>query len=74
MGGSVTSGRYVEVQCAPYAYDHGADAERENPNSGPLVRFSNPQMWKIAWSGNICCEVLHLWVSEINKSSKRECA
>ena len=56
----VLSGGYVEMQCAPYAYYHGAEAERENPKRGSLVRFSNPQIRRIAWSGNVGCKVLHL--------------
>jgi hypothetical protein len=30
-GGGVTSGGYVKVQSAPYAYDQGAEAERDDP-------------------------------------------
>lgn len=54
------SGGYVKVQCAPYAYDHGAEAERENAKCGSLVRFSNPQIQRVARSGSVSWEVLHL--------------
>ena len=36
-GGGVTFGGYVEVQSAPYAYDQGAGAYREDPKSAPLL-------------------------------------
>jgi hypothetical protein len=41
-GGGVTSGRYVKVQSAPYAYDQGGEAEGENPKRGPLLVWSYP--------------------------------
>ena len=36
-GGGVTFGGYAEVQSAPYAYDQGAEAKREDPKSAPLL-------------------------------------
>ena len=36
-GGSVTFGGYIEVQSAPYAYDQGAEAYREDPKCAPLL-------------------------------------
>ena len=36
-GGGVTFGGYVEVQSAPYTYDQGAEAYREDPKSAPLL-------------------------------------
>jgi hypothetical protein len=35
-GVAMTSGGYVKVQSAPYAYDQGADAKRNDPESAPL--------------------------------------
>jgi len=37
MGGAVMPDGYVKVQSAPYAYDQGGGAERDNPKSAPLV-------------------------------------
>ena len=36
-GSGVTFGGYVEVQSAPYAYDQGTEAYREDPESAPLL-------------------------------------
>ena len=36
------SGGYVEVQSAPYAYDQGAEAKRDDSKSTPLLWFSHP--------------------------------
>ena len=65
MGGSVTSGRYVKVQCTPHAYDHGAEAERENTKCGSLCGFSDPQIRRIAWSGSVGWEDLHLVYGQV---------
>ena len=63
--GGVTSGGYVEVQSAPYAYEQGAEAEGENPKRGSLVGFSYPQIRRIAGSGRIGCMGLHLFMSQL---------
>ena len=60
-GGSVTSGGYVEVQSAPYAYDNGGEADGEDSKRSPLLGLSNPQIRRIARSGSIGCRVLHLF-------------
>ena len=36
-GGGVTFGGYIEVQSAPYAYDQGAEAKRDDSKSAPLI-------------------------------------
>ena len=36
-GSGVTFTGYVEVQSAPYAYDQGTEAKRDDPKSAPLV-------------------------------------
>ena len=59
-GSRVTPGGYIKVQCVPRAYDHGAEAERENTKCGPLVRFPNPRIRRVAWSGSVGREALHL--------------
>ena len=59
-GDSVTFGRYVEVQSAPYAYDQGAGAKRGDPKGAPLLWFSHPPIWGVARIGNISCRILHL--------------
>ena len=41
-GDGVTFGGYVEVQGAPYAYDQGAEAKRDDTISTPLLGFSSP--------------------------------
>ena len=39
-GGGVTSDGYVEVHSAPYAYNHGTEAKRDDPKSVPPLWFS----------------------------------
>ena len=63
-GGSVTTGGYVKVQSAPYAYDQGAEAKGENPKRGPLLWFSYPQIRRVAWGGGIGCRILHLSIGQ----------
>ena len=63
-GGGVTSGGHAKVQSAPYAYDQGAEAERENPKRGPLLGFSYPQIRRVAGSGGIMCRVFHRFMSQ----------
>ena len=41
-GDGVTFGGYVEMQSAPYAYDNGAEAKRDDPKCPPLLWFSHP--------------------------------
>ena len=41
-GVGVTSAGYVEVQSAPYAYDHGAGAKRDDCKSAPPLWFGLP--------------------------------
>ena len=57
-GGGVTFGGYVKVQGAPYAYDQGAGAKRDNPKSTALLWFPHPLIWGVARSGG---RILHLF-------------
>src|SRR5258706_7834512 len=41
-GDGVTSGGYADVHSAPYAYDHGAEAKRDDPKRTPLRCFPHP--------------------------------
>ena len=43
-GDSVSSGGYVEVKSAPYAYDQGTEAKRDDPKSASFLWFSHPLM------------------------------
>jgi len=65
MGGSVTSGGYVEVYSAPYAYNRGGQADGEDSKCSPLLGLSNPQIRRIAGSGGIGCRVLHLFYGSV---------
>lgn len=63
---SVACGGYVEVRSGPYTYDHGTEAEGEDPKRGPLFWFSNPQKWRIVFrllhpfyfSNRVCDQLL----------------
>ena len=61
----VTSDGYVKVQSAPYAYDQGAEAKRDDPKSTPLLWFSHPLIWGVARSGSICCKIFHLFCGSV---------
>ena len=61
MDRTVACGGYVKMESAPNTYDDGAEAKGENPKRGPLPRFSNPQERRIAGSGSIAYNVLHLF-------------
>jgi hypothetical protein len=74
MGDGLTSGGYVKVKSTPYAYDQGAEAERDDSKGASLLWFSHPQIRGIAGNSGIGCGVLHLFmVSRGNRSHKREC-
>ena len=64
-GIGVTFGGYVKVQSAPYAYDQGAEAERDNPKSAPLLWFSHPPRWGVARNGSIIPGILHLFCGSV---------
>lgn len=49
MNETVACSGYVKVYSAPYTYDHGAKAEREDAKRGSLHGFSNPQKRRIAF-------------------------
>jgi hypothetical protein len=44
IGVAVTCSGYVEVQSAPHAYGHSAEAEGEDPKRVSLLRTFNPQI------------------------------
>ena len=71
-GGGVTSGWYVKVQSAPYAYDQGAETKEDDPESAPLLWFFHPQIWDVARSGAIGRRILHLflWIGKDSRSNK----
>jgi len=58
--GAVTFGGNVEVQSAPYAYDHSTEAKRDDPESAPLFWFWHPRVWGVVRSGGIGRRILHL--------------
>ena len=60
--GGATFDGYVKVQSAPYAYDQGAEAERDYPKSAPLLWFCLPQILGVASSGGIVYRTLHFLV------------
>ena len=60
-GAGVTSDGYIEVQSAPYAYDQGAEAKRDDPNGAPLLWFCHPYIWGVASSGSTVYKILHLF-------------
>jgi hypothetical protein len=64
-GGGVTCGGYVKVKSAPHAYDQGGEAEGENPERGPLIWLSYPQIRGIAGRGGIGWWILHLLMSQM---------
>ena len=49
MDEPVTCSGYIEVHSNPYAYDHGTEAEGEDPKRIPLFWFSDPQKWRITF-------------------------
>lgn len=59
-GGGVTSGGYVKVYSIPRAHEYGGEADRDDPESAPLLRFFPPQIWGVARGGDIGRRVLHL--------------
>ena len=59
-GEGVTSDGYVEVQSAPYAYDQGTEAKRDDPKSSSLVWLSHPLILGVTRSRSITSRILHL--------------
>jgi hypothetical protein len=57
--GGITFDGYIKVQSAPYAYDQGADAKQDDPESAPLLWFCHPQIRRVARSGSISRKILH---------------
>jgi hypothetical protein len=41
-GGTVACVWYAKVHSAPYTYDQGGQADREDPKCAPLLWFFNP--------------------------------
>ena len=64
-GSSVTSGGYVKVRVVPRAYDQGAEAKRDDPESAPLLWFWHPHSWGVARSGGIGRKILHLLLGSV---------
>ena len=64
-GDSVTSFGYVEVQSAPYTYDQGAGAKRDNSKRAPPLWFGLPVIWGVARSCGIGCKILHLFCGTV---------
>ena len=56
----VTSGGYVKVQSIPCAYDQGAEAKQDDPESAPLVWFWHPHLLGVA-SSDIGRRIPHLF-------------
>ena len=59
-GVGVALGGYIEVQSAPYAYDQGAVAKRDDPKCTPLLWFFHPLIRGVAGTGSTSCRILHL--------------
>ena len=64
-GVGVTIDGYIKVQSTPYAYDRGAEAQREDPQSTPLLGFSHPLIWGVARSDSISRRVVHLFCGSV---------
>ena len=65
MGVGVMSGGYVKVQSIPCAYDQGAEAKQDDPESAPLVWFWHPYLWGVARSSGIGCRIPHLFCGSV---------
>jgi len=59
--GALTFGGYVKVYSAPYAYDQSAEANRDDPESAPMLWFIHPRFLGIARSDSIGRKILHLF-------------
>jgi hypothetical protein len=54
------------VQSAPYAYDQGAEAKPDDPESTPLRWFCHHPRWEEARSGGIGRRILHLFCGSVD--------
>jgi hypothetical protein len=59
-GGIVVCIGYVKVHSAPYTYNHGGQAEQEDPKCAPLPWSCHPSIRGLAGSGSITSRDLHL--------------
>ena len=66
------SGEYVKVWIVPCAYNHGAEAKRDDPESAPLLWFWHPHLWGVARGSGIGRRIRHLflWIGEDDRSSR----
>ena len=60
-GIGITFLRYIKVHSVPYAYDQGAEAKRDDPESAPEAWFFPPAFWKVARSGGSGRGIVHLF-------------
>jgi len=68
-GGGVSSSGYVKVQSTPYAYEQGAEAKREDPESAPPSWLCFPQIWGVAGSGGISRRIIHLFCGPVKATN-----